>query len=232
MGYPLTMTIDRAIQFIEAIFGPLGSEAGVSVEDIVAAERALGVSLPHALRELYARTGSLKALHAVHNTIVPIERVGLAADHLVFYEENQGVVAWGIPRSRLSEADPPVDQGQPPNAARDAWTFCPEFTSVSEFVCAQAAWQAVQGGLPFVGVLQQAGEPARVDARSMATALGPESLRAESMRAWVVDGGVAVEAGDGYVGLATRDARQFLAASASLGIEMGAWDYATLRDEG
>jgi hypothetical protein len=77
----------------------------------------------------------------------------------------------------------------------------------------------------------QAEKTERVDARSMARALGPESLSAESMRAWVVDGGVAVEAG-GYVGLATRDARQFVAASASLGIEMGAWHYATICDEG
>jgi hypothetical protein len=86
--------------------------------------------------------------------------------------------------------------------------------------------------LPFVGVLQQPGKAERVGAGSMAGALGPESFGAESMRAWLVDGGVAVDAGGGYVGLATRDARQFVSASASLGIEMGAWDYATIRDEG
>jgi hypothetical protein len=43
----------------------------------------------------------------------------------------------------------------------------------------------------------------------------------------------AVQFIDAIVGpLATRDARQFVSASASLGIEMGAWDYATIRDEG
>jgi hypothetical protein len=225
------VTIDRAIQFIEAIFGPLGGEARIPVEDIVAAERALGVPLPHALRELYARTGSLQALHAVHNTLVPIDQVGFAADHLIFYEENQGVVAWGIARSRLSDGDPPVDQGQPPNTEQGPWTFYPEFASVSEFACAQAAWQAVQGGLPFVGVLQQPEKAGRVDARSMARALGSEALITESMRAWLVDGGVAMGAGDGYIGLATREAQQFVDASALLGIEIGGWDYATIRDD-
>jgi hypothetical protein len=51
------------------------------------------------------------------------------------------------------------------------------------------------------------------------------------MRAWLVENGVALVAGDDYLGLATRDAASFVAASARLGVAIEAWDYATLRDE-
>lgn len=222
------MTIDDALRFLEAVFGPLGAEAAVPAVEMEAAEARLGFALPRALRTLYLRTGRAKSLHAAHNMLVPPEAIDLAGDHLVFYEENQAVVVWAIARARLSEADPPVDQGQ---CSDDGWTFYPEFGSVSEFACSQGAWQAVQGGLPFVGVLQQPAEARRIDAAGMTAAFGAPSLVTEGMQAWLVDGGVAVDAGDGYLGLATRNAADFESASARLGLELDDWDYATLRDE-
>ncbi len=222
------MTIDDSIRFLEAIFGPFGADGGVPVDEIEAAESRLGFALPRALRTLHGRTGRVKSLHAAHNRLVAIDEVDFASDHLVFYEENQDVVVWAIARSRLSEEDPPVDQGQ---LADDEWTFYSEFASVSEFACAQGAWQAVQGGLPFVGVVQQPADARRLDAAAMTKAFGAPSLLAEGMSAWLVEGGVAIDAGDGYVGLATRDAAAFESASALLGLELGAWDYATARDD-
>lgn len=64
----------------------------------------------------------------------------------------------------------------------------------------------------------------------MTRAFGAPSLVAEGMTAWLMEGGVAIDAGDGYVGLATRDAAAFESASALLGLEVSAWDHATLRD--
>jgi hypothetical protein len=222
------MTIDDSIRFLEAIFGAFDAEGGVPVGEIEAAEKRLGCALPRALRLLYSRTGRVKSLHTVHNTLVAIGEVDFASDHLIFYEENQAVVVWAIARSRLLEEDPPVDQGQ---LTDGDWTFYSEFGSVSEFASAQGAWQAVQGGLPFVGQVQQPADARRVDSVAMTRAYGPPSLVTEGMSAWLVDGGVAIDAGDGFIGLATRGAAEFLSASALLGLELVAWDHATLRDD-
>lgn len=221
--------MDRSVRFIEAIFGRLGPEAAIPGEVVVATERRLGVLLPSALRELYLRTGASTALHNSHNTIVPLDQMEFAGDHLIFYEENQGVVSWGIARSRLSEDDPPVDQGQPP-VGNAGWDFYPEFASVSEFACAQAAMQAVEGGLPFVGVKHEPGRGPTVDVDRMTNALGPPALKTAGLTAWLVEGGVAVAAEGGFVGLATREAKPFLSVSASLGLAVEDWSYSTLRD--
>jgi hypothetical protein len=224
MTNPDRSPLAEPLRFVEAIFGPLGSNAGVPVEDLTAAMERLGVSLPAALQELYRRTGQVAPLHAAHNTLVRLDQIDFGDDHLIFYEENQGAVAWGVARSRLSEPDPPVDQGQPPRAEGDPWVFCPEFASISEFVCAQAAWQAVQGGLPFVGVKQRFPHAIEV-------VLGAPAVELKGMRAWLLEKGVAVDTGDGSVSLGTQDAESFEVASVRLGIHVDAWDYATLQDE-
>ncbi len=218
--------IGEAIAFLESIFGPFGADAGVPPNAVERCEARLGVAIPKALAELHLRTANVEALHAAHNLLVPLDCVDFGGDHLVFYEENQEVVVWAIARERLSEDDPPVDQGQPASGRGDEWSYFPEFRSVSEFACAQGAWQAVQGGLPYVGVL--ANDP---NVERALNALGPPSLEAETMTAWLVSGGVLLHAGDGYVGLATRDAESFRRASSSIGLDIAKWDYATLHDE-
>jgi hypothetical protein len=217
--------LDASFRFVEAIFGPLEPEAGLPLDEITAAEARLGLSLPQGLRELYRRTGRMSSLHAAHNTLVPPEELELADGHLTFYWENQGVVAWAVARTRLAEADPPVEQGQPPHGGTESWAFYPEFTSFSEFVRSQSAWQAVQGGLPFVGVKSAFAPPG-----SLTVALGAPALHGIGLLAWLVDAGVVVDTGDGFVGLATRSAEAFRAASARIGIEVARWDYSTLED--
>lgn len=232
--------MDAAFRFLEVIYGPFGADDSVSASEVLAAEARLGVKLPAALVALYRRTGRATSLHESHNRLVTLEQVDFAGDHLVFYEENQDVVVWGIERSRLADDDPPVDQGQP-TAAPNVGTFYPEFASVSEFARAQGAWQAVQGGLPYVGALTSPAMRARsseaqalaanaAPARAFRDSLGEPALETAGMLAWLVDGGVFVDA-RGYLGLATREASQFEAACVGLGIEVEDWDYATLTDE-
>jgi hypothetical protein len=224
--------ISCALSFLEAVFGAHRPEDRMSDPILNAAELRLGLRLPLAVRALYSVTGSSKAIHRSHNELVAPERIYVGGDHLVFYEENQAGVVWGIPLSRLGAEDPPVDQGQP-DLGSSTWTFYPEFRSVSEFACAQGAWQAVQGGLPYVGVRQRpraedAGGATRL---ALEAKLGPAKLVIDGMSAWLVERGVAVELPGGYLGLATRDGEQFKAASARIGVQMEDWDYATLRDD-
>jgi hypothetical protein len=223
------MAIDDSIRFLETIYGEFTPNSGLPLRAIKVAEKRIGARLPTALTTLYRRTGAAAALHQSHNTLVDLDHLGFADDHLIFYEENQGVVAWGVARANCLLDDPPVVQGQ---VGEDGvgWTFHPEFRSLSEFACAQGAWNAVQGGLPFVGVWQQSGGGRRVDSTALTDAFGAAALATDGMRVWLVDGGVAVDAGDGYLGLATRDADQFKAASARVGIALESWDYATVRD--
>ncbi len=56
-----SVLFSAALRFVEEVFGPLGEDAGVPLEDVVAAERRLGLGLPNALRELYPRTGRAAA---------------------------------------------------------------------------------------------------------------------------------------------------------------------------
>jgi hypothetical protein len=224
--------ISRAIAFLEAVFGALRPEDRVSDADLNAAELRLALRLPASLRTLYALTGSSHTIHRSHNKLVRPERIDFGDDHLIFYEENQAVVVWAIARSRLSSEDPPVDQGQY-DRGTGRWTYYPEFRSVAEFECGQAAWQAVQGGLPYVGVRDGSGaKDRRGEIRpSLEERLGPPELVTDGMSAWLVEGGVALELPGGYLGLATRAGEQFKIASARIGLAIEEWDYATLRDE-
>lgn len=215
------MTIEKAIQFLEAVYGPFGRGAGVPAKEIAGAEKRLERKLPAALTAYYRQTGRVKALHASFNRLVAPGRLEFAGDHLVFYEENQEVVVWAIASAALEKDDPPVDQGQF-DRKKKRWSFYPEFKSVSEFACAQGAWQAVQGGLPFVGVR---------DDHKAAPRLGAPALETSGMTAWLLPGGVVLKAGPRYLGLATRDKTRFLAASSKLGLQTEDWDWATLQDE-
>ena len=213
------MTIDDALTFISAIYGPI---APSSIADSYTenARSRLSLALPPALLSYYAQTASSDALHRSHNRLVTPEALDTAGDHLVIYEENQGVVVWGIPLERISDANPPVDQGQNEDGT---WVFYPEFDSLGAFAAAQAAWQAVQGALAFCGV--------REDYPSViADILGEPALVTDSMKAWLVPGGVCVDAGDGYLALAARDQATFEATAKSLGVAPTAWDWSTLEE--
>lgn len=224
------MIMSESLAFLASVFGPFGAAHAIEEAALLATEGRLKVALPAALRTLYRVTGAALHLHHAHNQLTEVDRVDFAGDHLVFYEENQAVVVWGIARGKLQEEDPPVDQGQF-DAERNAWTFYPEFRSVSQFAAAQGAWQAVQGGLRYVGV-KEFDEEAAANARvSLSRQMGTPSLETATMRAGLVDGGVAVDAVGALIGLATREPPQFSSACERMGIPIEAWDYATLRDE-
>ena len=223
--------VHSAIAFLEAIYGAFTARDRVGPRSVEAAEERLGARLPAALRTLYLETGASRRVHQAHNRLVPLAKLEFHGDHLVFYEENQAVVVWGIARAALGRADPPVEHGQFHDQA-GAWKFHPESRSVSEFACAQGAWQAVQGGLPFVGVVAEFRRRAsRRGGPVLAKRLGQPSYLRRDMAAWIVAGGVVVEFLAGFVGLGTRGAQSFVDAATRLGIDLDAWDYATLRDE-
>jgi hypothetical protein len=64
---------------------------------------------------------------------------------LVFMEENQAVVYWGV-RSRTAAVDPVVFQTADPEEGD--WLA---ESKCSRFLTAMLCWQAVGGGLPYIG---------------------------------------------------------------------------------
>jgi hypothetical protein len=104
------------------------------------------------LRDYYAVVGRHK-LNQHHNRLLSPADLFLGTDHLVFMEENQAVVYWGLPCDELGEKNPPVFQSQSPE--KGPWYK--EGARCSEFLIAMLYWQAVGGGLPYIGYLERAG---------------------------------------------------------------------------
>ncbi|MEU5160542.1 SMI1/KNR4 family protein [Streptomyces sp. NPDC020875] len=95
---------------------PLADGDGYGPDEIAAAERRLGLTLPAALREAYALLGLRPDLTSNQDVLRPLAELavepGEEADGpgavLVFRDENQGVCRWGIPLAELGRDDPPV----------------------------------------------------------------------------------------------------------------------------
>ena len=87
-------------------------EPGDGVEEtrIAEAEDRLGFRLPIALREYYHLLGEVKELNTIQNYFHSVEELDIEEDHLIFMEENQSVVSWGIPLRDISVEDPVVWQ--------------------------------------------------------------------------------------------------------------------------
>src|SRR5687767_13325537 len=86
----------------------LTPEDGVSVDQIEAAEQKLGLRLPQSLREYYRVAGNLDELNRNHNRLLRFDELEVEDDYLIFMEENQVVVLWGVKTANLSEDDPEV----------------------------------------------------------------------------------------------------------------------------
>ena len=168
---------------------------GFAARQLDAAERGLGLRLP-------------AALHQRHDRLLSPRQLTVLDDHLVFYEENQNVVLWGIRVPDLKRADPPVRQGQE-HDGHSHWY--PEFKSVSEFAQAHGAWQAVMGGMRFVAH--------RASTKRVPKSLGSPDFESRRMKAWLIPGGLVVLAGGDYLAAGVRKR----AALARLG-EID-WDY-------
>ncbi|HEX4610862.1 MAG TPA: hypothetical protein VH092_21915 [Urbifossiella sp.] len=93
---------------LAAITGWAGSAHGYSLRAVEAAEGRLGFGIPEALRDYYLSVGR-HALNRVHNRLWPPDALEVSRGRLVFLEENQSVVYWGVPR-RTTAADPMVSQ--------------------------------------------------------------------------------------------------------------------------
>lgn len=134
---------------IEILAKPVVAEDGVPSGEIAAGEHRLGIQLPSALREYHMTAGRLDGLNRAHNRLYSPHDWFVDAGNLVFMEENQLVVFWGIPINGDPSDDPPVLQGV--NVIDQPVEWHLEHGSCSEFLLMMLHWQAVCGGMAFTG---------------------------------------------------------------------------------
>ena len=101
-----------------------------------AAERKLKLKIPTALREYYAVAGRLP-LNKEHNRLYSPGKLKILAGKLVFMEENQNVVFWGMDLGSLRESDPEVFQAN--NEESIVWHS--EGLAFSDFIIKMWRWQ-------------------------------------------------------------------------------------------
>jgi hypothetical protein len=122
----------------------LRSEDACSNADLEHAERRLAIKLPESLKEYYLVAGREKRINQIHNRLLPPEKLFIDSRRLVFMEENQWVVYWGVAAGQDVKTDAAVFQGV--NRRDKGIEWHPEHDSCFTFLNVMAVWHASFGG--------------------------------------------------------------------------------------
>lgn len=194
---------------LAAITGRASSVHGYPPRAVEAAEARLGFAIPDALRDYYLSVGRHE-LNRVHNRLRSPNDLEVANGRLVFLEENQCVVYWGV-RRRTTAADPVVSQ----TTDLDDGEWSAE-VRCSLFLPAMLCWYAA-GWMPHTG---DTDEMPHADARRLVRGWPPAG-RGGVHSAFARPGQVVTveEAGRGaLIRLGTRSLRDFDAVVSGFGI--------------
>jgi hypothetical protein len=179
---------------------------------IEAAEARLGLGLPGPLRDYYLSVGR-HAINRAHDRLMPPDALEVAQGRLVFMEENECVVFWGV-GIRSMAADPVVFQT---DDLEDGDWYAE--TRCSQFLSVMMCWQAVGGGLPHTGFTEMIDTTEARRALRSWRSVG----RINEMSAFVRDGRVVCLLADddaAQLHVAARRRRDFLALASELGVEL------------
>lgn len=104
--------LDARVRALAAAFlgRALRPEEGLAEGPLAAAEARLGIALPAALRAVYRLAGACPRLTEAHNLLLAPEDLELDEAFLIFMDENQSVVSWGVRRDDVGVEDPVVWQ--------------------------------------------------------------------------------------------------------------------------
>lgn len=123
---------------------------GFSKEEMIALEKQLEVKLPIKFKEYYQELGKEENLNYVYNRLLkPDDEIEFSDDDfLVFYEENQNVVIWGIKKEDLAKDNPPV-YGNYDTIERSDWEI--ETQTTEDFFLMMAIYNGTFRGLQYNG---------------------------------------------------------------------------------
>ena len=128
---------------------PENENFGFEESEIIALEKELNITLPAILREYYLTLGRHEAINYSHNRLLrPGGEIGFSPDeYLIFYEENQGVVSWGIKKDDLSNPNPPVYGNYSSDDENPNWYL--ELPTTEACMLMLAVYNGVLGGLKY-----------------------------------------------------------------------------------
>ena len=122
---------------------------GFSETDLEKWEEQQQIHLPETLRTYYLSLGKHEAINYSHNRLLrPGPEIGFSQDgYLVFYEENQRVMYWGIKKEDLHNPNPPVYA----NYSGDEWNpdWHLELPATDACLLMLAIYNGVLGGLKY-----------------------------------------------------------------------------------
>jgi hypothetical protein len=128
---------------------PLTPEDGESEASISVAEARLALRLPAVLREYYLLAGRFDRFNRAHNELRRPDEWSVDGDKLVFLDENQYVVSWGVDAGTSPDDDPPIYQAENVQGRQTEWFV--EHEPCSEFLIVMLHLQAAWGGYEFLG---------------------------------------------------------------------------------
>jgi len=138
--------MSQAETFRDAIlrlYGPDHFLLPESEDEIRRGEAVLGRPLPKILADYYRFSGHGDRLNCTQDRLRAPTELERRDGAIVFYDENQGVVCWGVLEIDWDQDDPPVCRAA--NEPSLDWNF--DHERLSDFFVTMAYWQAVNGGL-------------------------------------------------------------------------------------
>lgn len=123
-------------EFVDRYLGRAWTAAdGLPENEIKKVEARLGVKLPSALKGFHLTVGEVADLCSIHNVIFNPKDLAFEDGYLLFMDENQSVVTWGIKKKDLGKADPEAWQR---NNSSEVWYA--EKKSVLELLISMFDW--------------------------------------------------------------------------------------------
>jgi hypothetical protein len=109
----------KYLEALKTLIGrPLTPRDGLPRGPLIACEHRLKLKLPSALKSYYELAGQL-GINTEHNQLYSPGKLRIENRKLVFMEENQAVVFWGIDLKDLEKPDPMVYQAN--NESKIVW---------------------------------------------------------------------------------------------------------------
>jgi hypothetical protein len=108
---------------------------GFKVAELAKSEKRLKLKLPLAFREYYEFAGKVP-INTEHNILYSPSKLKIWKGKLLFMEENQRVVFWGLDTQELDQTDPQVFQA----ANSEPITWYSEQKPFSEFILSMWRW--------------------------------------------------------------------------------------------
>ena len=127
---------------------PENEQYGFEESELTAMEKQLNIALPEKLRGYYLTLGKHETINYAHNRLLKPDEIKFSPDgYLVFYEENQGVVYWGIKKADLSNPNPPIYGGYTAEDGTLNWYL--ELPTTETSLMMLAVYNGVLGGLKY-----------------------------------------------------------------------------------